>query len=101
MRKSHNPAEVKLWKELKEKKFHGLHFLRQKPLGQYIADFYCNSMKIIIEVDGGSHIGRAEDDKIRDEYMRAVGITTIRISADMVLNEIGTAITYLETKIFS
>ena len=44
-----------LWNELKAKKMYGYQFMRQKPILNYIVDFYCSKLKLIIEIDGDSH----------------------------------------------
>lgn len=61
-------------------------FTRQKPLWPYIADFYCSKLKLVIEVDGESHIGNEEYDAMRDYDMRKLWIKTIRYTNDQVLS---------------
>ena len=78
-RKAGNLSEVLLWMELKQKKM-GVSFVRQQPIGNYIADFYCREKKLIIEIDGWSHDNKYEYDKERDEYMQRLGICVLRIS---------------------
>ena len=99
LRQSRNYAEVILWREIKGRKLCGLDFDRQKVIGNYIADFCCESARIIIEVDGSSHIGREEYDKERDEFLWACGFDVIRISdhdvkhnLDYVLKELSSRI---------
>ena len=60
-RKNPTPAEKKLWCEvLQGKRFEHLKFVRQKPLDEYIVDFYCAALKVAIEVDGAAmRSGRA------------------------------------------
>ena len=84
MRQGGNLAEVLMWQELKNRKFCGLKFSRQKTIGNYIADFACESGKIIIEVDGISHIGREEYDIERDAYLEGAGFKVIRVDAEDV-----------------
>ena len=55
LRNDSTRAEIKLWKELQNKQVYGYKFTRQKPIGNYIADFFCNKLKLVIEVDGYSH----------------------------------------------
>ena len=99
MRKAGNYAEVLLWRELKGKKFCGLSFNRQQVIGDFIADFCCESEKIIVEVDGGSHIGREEYDKARDEFLWATGFETIRISDGDVKYNLEYILVWLENRI--
>ena len=78
-RKSGNLSEVLLWHELQQSKL-GVRFIRQKPIGNYIADFYCREKKLVIEIDGWTHDNKYEYDKNRDEYMKNLGIHVLRIS---------------------
>ena len=78
-RRTGNLSETLLWNELKQNKF-GVDFTKQKPIGNYIADFYCSEKKLVIEIDGWSHDNKYEYDKKRDEYMKSLGIHVLRIS---------------------
>ena len=69
-------------------KLSGFHFLRQKPLLDYIVDFYCEELALVIEVDGESHVGNEEYDKKRDEELSKEGIITVRYTNDEVLKNI-------------
>ncbi len=55
---------------------------RQKVIGDYIVDFYCAKAKIVIELDGSQHYFEKgmEKDKVRDEYLRNLGIKILRYS---------------------
>ena len=57
-------------------------FNRQKVIGNYIADFYCASSKLIIELDGSQHYEEkgVESDKKRDEYFNCLGLVVLRYS---------------------
>ena len=57
-----------------------INFHRQKVLGNYIADFYCASKKLVIELGGSQHYldENIEKDNLRDEYMRSLGVTVLR-----------------------
>lgn len=78
-RRSGNLSEALLWNELKQNKM-GFRFTKQKPVGNYIADFYCHEKKLVIEIDGWSHDNKYEYDKTRDEYMKSLGIHVLRIN---------------------
>jgi len=58
----------------------GVKVRRQAPILGYIADFYIPAVKLVIEIDGGSHIGRENTDRTRDARLLARGIRTLRIS---------------------
>ena len=55
-------AEVLLWKHLKGKQIQGYDFHRQKPLDQYIVDFFCSELMLAIEIDGDSHDYKERED---------------------------------------
>jgi len=68
----------------------GYKWRRQVSIGAYIADFYCHAKRIIIELDGIQHAEEKalEYDKIRDEFLKSLGITVVRISNyDIRLNK--------------
>ena len=78
-RKAGNLSEALLWNELKQRKM-GVQFKRQRPIGAYIADFYCKEKNMVIEIDGWSHDNKYEYDQERDEYIKSLGIFVLRIS---------------------
>lgn len=85
LRNELTPSEIICWSLLKQH-FSEYKFRRQHPLAQYIADFYCHKLKLVIEIDGGIHLTREarENDEIRDEFMRSLGLKVIRFSNDEV-----------------
>jgi len=60
-------------------------FNRQRPLGPYIADYYCNDALLVVEIDGGQHTGRVEHDRERDGWLGRNGYAILRIPAQDVL----------------
>ncbi len=52
LRKQGVLSEVLLWDHIKGKKMNGYQFMRQKPVGEYIVDFYCSKLKLVVEIDG-------------------------------------------------
>ena len=88
LRKNQTFQEGLVWNILRKKKLSGYRFLRQHPIFYreeknwvdfYIADFYCNKLKLIIEIDGKIHDYKKEYDKERDEKLNKKGILVIRI----------------------
>lgn len=55
LRNNATESEIKLWQVLKRDKMYGYDFHRQKPIDEYIADFFCNTLQLVIECDGYSH----------------------------------------------
>lgn len=90
-----NRAETLLWAELRANRLDGLHMRRQHPTGSYVLDFFCASVKLAIEVDGGAHDmpGRRERDADRDQWLRERGIRTLRVPAAVVEEDIDRVLT--------
>lgn len=88
LRKAGILHEALLWLELKSKKLNGLDFDRQKIIGNFIVDFYCAEKAVVIEVDGSSHDSKQLEDAQRDEYLRSLGLTVIRLLAKDVLQNL-------------
>lgn len=86
-RKDPTEAEKIFWKLLSYKKT-GYKFLRQKPMGKFILDFYCSKLMLAIEVDGDSHDSKKYLDKQRDLYLEQRGIKTIRFTNEEILNNL-------------
>jgi very-short-patch-repair endonuclease len=56
----------------------GYQFMRQKPIGNYIVDFFCSKLKLVIEIDGESHSGKQEYDFKRQKELEALGLSFLR-----------------------
>jgi very-short-patch-repair endonuclease len=74
LRKNQTCAEYLLWQEIRGRKILGFKFTRQKSIMDYIADFYCAELFLIIEVDGSSHDEKQEYDEMRDRELESYGI---------------------------
>ncbi len=90
LRNNSTKSEITLWSYLKGKQRMGFDFHRQKPIDNYIIDFYCCELMLAIELDGITHTYEnvIERDKIRDERLRNLGITVIRFDDAFVFNQI-------------
>ena len=89
LRRSMTLPEGILWQVLRTRP-ESRKFRRQHPLGPFIADFYCASAKLVIEVDGSGHgtgAGLASDER-RDGWMREEGIRVVRIAAVDVMRDL-------------
>lgn len=88
LRKEETKAEKLFWnKILKNKKLLGFKFTRQKPLDNFIVDFYCASLKLVIEIDGEIHNFQKSRDKERDyKLQQKFGLKIIRYANKEVLN---------------
>jgi very-short-patch-repair endonuclease len=79
------PAEQTLWTRLEGNRLWGVHFRRQQPIDRYIADFFCMSLKLVIELDGAIHETQQEHDASRDAHFRSLGLTVMRVPNEDVL----------------
>jgi very-short-patch-repair endonuclease len=88
MRRELAAPELKLWLELRAKRFEGAEFRRQVVVGRYIADFACRTPKmLIIEVDGDTHAERRSYDERRSEFLEQRGYRVIRFTnSDVMTN---------------
>lgn len=80
-------AEALLWNQLKKSQL-GYKFTKQKPIGNYIVDFYCKSANLVIEIDGATHAHKQQYDMARDVYMKERGITVLRFFDTDILKNI-------------
>ena len=76
------PEEQALWSALRKKHIHAVQFYRQKPIAQYVVDFYCAQANLVVEVDGKQHAApdHHEADKVRDEALEALGLKVLGFS---------------------
>jgi len=90
LRKSTTESEQLLWQHLKKRQLNGHKFRRQHPMAKFIADFYCHTAKLAIEVDGGIHElkDRKEYDILRTNELDQLGVTVIRFTNEEVENNI-------------
>ena len=71
-------SEVKLWNHLKQKQMMGMDFDRQKPILNYIVDFYCKDLMLAIEIDGSSHQFHYDEDVSRQNILEETGVRFLR-----------------------
>ncbi|RYZ48036.1 MAG: DUF559 domain-containing protein [Chitinophagaceae bacterium] len=90
LRKRLTFSEVKLWNEIKHKKLLGYDFDRQRPVGNYIVDFFCKDLQLALEVDGVTHeeSAVAEKDAVRQKELEAFGVSFLRFDAMLVVNNV-------------
>lgn len=80
LRKQGVLSEALLWHQLKGKKMCAYQFTRQKPIGDYIVDFYCSKLKLAIEIDGESHYGKFQYDRQRQQFLESLGLRVLRFN---------------------
>jgi adenine-specific DNA-methyltransferase len=81
------PAEIVLWKHLRGRRFDGLNFRRQHPIGPFFADLACHEYRLIIELDGETHLGEEAKDEKRTRYLNEQGWLVLRFWNTQVYDE--------------
>ena len=101
LRKHGTKAEAYLWKFGLKNRMMGYKFLRQRPVLNYIADFMCPELQLIIEADGISHLmeGAAEKDKKRQQKLEEAGFTVLRFDDGMILNNLGLTLSIIQQEV--
>lgn len=82
LRSNLTDSEKILWSHLRRKQICGIPFYRQKPIGNFIVDFYAPKLNLVIEIDGSQHLEESQTvkDKQRDAYLNRQGLKVIRIA---------------------
>ncbi|MDQ1281691.1 MAG: hypothetical protein QG630_42 [Patescibacteria group bacterium] len=70
LRRSQTDQESQIWNEIRNRKLNNLKFTRQKIFGEFVVDFYCSKLNLIIEIDGGVHNLQKERDIERENYLK-------------------------------
>lgn len=98
LRENQTKAEKILWGRLRNRRFQNLKFRRQYGIEEYIVDFYCSKLKLVIEVDGAQHYSEdgLEYDRTREKFMESLGIKTIRFTNLEVEEDVGKVIDRLK-----
>jgi very-short-patch-repair endonuclease len=95
LRKNATFSERLLWKRLRGRQLLGYQFMRQKPIDNFIVDFYCNKLHLVIEIDGQTHNGKVDYDKEREKRLKVMGLTVIRFDGYYIINHLEDALEYL------
>ena len=90
-------AEIRLWQCLKRDQM-GYDFHRQKPIGQYIADFFCHDLRMVIEIDGYSHNFEeaAVNDHCKEDTFQKLGLSILRFDDREVMNDLPSVLKAIE-----
>ena len=89
LRKEMTKAEACLWKYvLRAKQMKGYQFRRQRPVLNYIADFMCKELRLVIEIDGITHDFKLAEDKRKTDDLRQAGFNVLRFTDEEVLTNI-------------
>ncbi len=98
LRKDPTKAEIRLWSELKGNQFFDYDFHRQKPIDEYIVDFYCYDLMLVIEVDGLSHTDEMVivKDSVKQRRLEELGFTVLHFNDNEVMNDMENVLREIE-----
>jgi very-short-patch-repair endonuclease len=101
LRNNSTQAESRLWAKLKGRQIFDYKFRRQHGIGNYIVDFYCPTLKLVIEVDGESHLSKKgiKHDLKRDKYLNDLGITICRFNNQQIYDNLDGVLTEIVRRI--
>jgi very-short-patch-repair endonuclease len=100
LRNQSTPAEKRFWNGLRKMPFYeSLTFNRKKPIGNYIVDFYCHRLHLVVEIDGDSH-GQTETqlkDIERTRFLQSQGLTVLRFTNSEIDKSLDAVMVEIET----
>ena len=98
LRRDLTDAEQALWKRVRRKQIKGVQFYRQKPLLNFIVDFYCANAELVIELDGGQHFEPEylQKDIDRDKALGTIGLRVLRFDNRQVLTEMDSVLAVID-----
>ncbi|MEP6793986.1 MAG: endonuclease domain-containing protein [Saprospiraceae bacterium] len=99
LRKNMTYAEKLLWSRIRDNKI-GYYFRRQHPLSNYIVDFYCHQVNLVIEVDGDVHGDKTVqlEDQNKEESIKSYGLHVLRFTNDEVLKDVDGVVQLIKQK---
>jgi len=94
LRRVATAAEEALWECLRDRRFLGLKFRRQAPVGPYVADFLCHELRLVVELDGAIHDQPTQisHDSNRDANLKALGYRVLRFTNHQTQNDLETVL---------
>ena len=98
LRNNSTKAEVFLWQKIKRRQYYGYDFHRQKPIDNYILDFFCNELMLGIEIDGYSHevVEVYKKDVVKEEKIKSLGISLLRFTDNQIFNDMDNVLRAIE-----
>lgn len=94
LRKNMTETEKLLWSQIRCRQLKGYQFYRQKPISNFIVDFYCPKARLVIELDGGQHYHgehKARDNR-RDIFLNELGLKVLRFSDRDVFEDLASVL---------
>ncbi len=101
LRSNLTDAEKLLWSKIRKRQTKGYQFNRQKPVGDYIVDFYCDKARLVMEIDGGQHYEERniEADRKREKFLKSLGLRIMRFTNLDVLQNIDSVVEKIRKEI--
>jgi very-short-patch-repair endonuclease len=96
LRKNSTLSEILLWRHLKGKQIQGYDFDRQRPIDNFIVDFFCNELMLAIEVDGETHNYKMGKDIERQGRIEGLGVSFLRFTDEEVKQNIEGVVDVIE-----
>jgi len=102
LRNDSTKAEILLWLQLKAGQMKSYKFNRQKPLLNYIVDFYCKKLNLVIEIDGITHYNEEAflEDKKRQEELEKYNLHFLRFNDNEIINDMENVLKVIEKYIY-
>src|SRR5687768_16396818 len=100
LRRDSTDVEMRLWQKLRSRKL-GADFRRQHPAGSFVLDFYCPTLRLAIELDGGQHANARHEakDKQRDDWLNERGVTMLRFWNSDITENLGGVLEVVALKV--
>ena len=99
LRQHQTEGEALLWEHLRNRKCRGFKFRRQHVIDRFIVDFCCPAAKLILEVDGGIHRAKKDEDAARDAALIENGYRILRIDNEAVLHATNSVLREIEIEL--
>ncbi|WP_108804800.1 MULTISPECIES: endonuclease domain-containing protein [unclassified Aquimarina] len=103
LRNNSTKSEILLWQKLKRKQLYGYDFHRQKPIDNYILDFFCYELMLGIEIDGYSHqlVEVYNKDIVKEKAMNRLGVNILRFTDQQIFKDMFNVLLAIEDYIQS
>ena len=103
LRNNSTKSEIRLWQKLKRNQMYGYDFHRQKPIDEYIVDFFCNRLQLAIECDGYSHeiLEVWKKDVKKTKRLNKLGVRVLRFSDYQIMNDMDNVLRHIEDYILT
>ncbi|HEY8600190.1 MAG TPA: DUF559 domain-containing protein [Thermomicrobiales bacterium] len=95
LRRQMTLAERELWRQLRANRLNGYQFRRQQVIDGFIVDFYCHTLKLIIEVDGPIHDSQAQHDRGREYLLTGRDLRILRFNNDELLQDLPSVLAHI------